>query len=269
MELLRDAAIDQTDARVLLRTVLDVGEAYLIAHDRDVPAVVLQARYRALVERRLAGEPVAYLTGEREFYGRAFAVSPAVLIPRPETELLVDLACERLPLHARRRVLDLGTGSGCIAISIALERSAAHVIATDYSEAALTVARNNAHRLGAGKVEFESGDWFDAIGAQQFDLVVCNPPYVAHGDEHLVQGDLRFEPASALVAQAAGYACLEAIINRARAHLNGGAWLLLEHGYDQAPRCRELLSRAEFDEVQSWRDLSGIERASGAHIKYQ
>lgn len=264
LQALHRSGLAPIDARVLMRTALKVNDAYLIAHGDDTLDARQAVDFSALVARRVAGEPVAYIVGEREFYGHTFKVTPAVLIPRPETELLVERALERLPRDQPSRVLDLGTGSGCIAISIALECSTAHVTATDYSEAALNVARNNAQRLGAGNVAFKSGDWFDAIGAQQFDLIVCNPPYVAQGDAHLAQGDLRFEPASALVAQASGYACLAAIINGARAHLFEGAWLLLEHGFDQSPRCRELLLRAGFDDVQSWRDLAGIERVSGA-----
>lgn len=257
--------IDALDARVLLRALLRVDDVYLIAHGDRMLTPAEQRQYQSLVARRAAGEPAAYITGEREFYGRLFAVSPAVLIPRPETELLVELAVQHLPLNEASRVLDLGTGSGCIAISIALERSSAHVTATDRSAAALAVARRNAQRLGAGNVTFAAGDWYGALGAGEapFDLIVSNPPYVAEGDAHLLQGDLRFEPASALAAAADGYACLEKIIQNACVHARPGAWLLLEHGYDQAAGCRARLWGAGFREVQSWRDLAGIERVSG------
>ena len=262
-ELLRNSAIDAIDARVLLRTTLGVNDAYLIAHAGDDVSAQHAAQFRALVARRTAGEPVAYLVGEREFYGRTFAVSPAVLIPRPETELLVELALERLPHNEPRRVLDLGTGSGCIAISIALERPAAQVTATDRSAAALEVARTNAQRLHAGNVQWLCGDWYDAVGTARFDLIASNPPYVAAGDAHLTQGDLRFEPAAALMASSAGYACLNAIIDGARERLTPAAWLMLEHGHDQAAACRERLRAAGFVAVQSRRDLAGIERVSG------
>jgi release factor glutamine methyltransferase len=256
-------AMDAIDARVLLRTVLGVNDAYLIAHADEVVSAQHEAQFRALAARRAAGEPVAYLVGEREFYGRVFAVSPAVLIPRPETELLVALALERLPRNAACRVLDLGTGSGCIAISLALERATVRAVATDRSPEALAIARDNAQRLGACDVEFRCGDWWATAGGEKFDLVVSNPPYVADGDAHLAQGDLRFEPPAALAAGADGLADIRAIVASARAHLVPGGWLLFEHGYDQAQRCRELLSQAGFSAVQSWRDLAGIERVSG------
>ena len=258
--------IDALDARVLLRALLRVDDVYLIAHAERTLTPAEQRQYQLLVARRVAGEPVAYIVGEREFYGHRFAVSPAVLIPRPDTELLVELALARLPREAPGMVLDLGTGSGCIAVSIALERPAARLIATDRSAAALAVAGANARDLGAGNVAFHGGDWYAALPpdrAAAFDLIVSNPPYVAEGDAHLEQGDLRFEPVDALAAPAGGFACLEAIIAGAPARLKPGAWLLLEHGYDQAQGCRERLQAAGFADVQSWRDLAGIERVSG------
>jgi release factor glutamine methyltransferase len=251
---------------VLLRTALGVNDAYLIAHAGDEIPAQHEEQFRSLAVRRAAGEPVAYIVGEREFYGRTFAVSPAVLIPRPETELLVELALQRLPPSESRQVLDLGTGSGCIAISIALERSAMRVTATDRAAAPLNVARANAQCLGARNVEFRCGDWFEALNNdsdKKFDLIVTNPPYVAEGDAHLTQGDLRFEPSHALAAGEAGYACLNLIIDGARSHLSAGAWLLLEHGHDQATGCRKRLRAAGFSATQSWRDLAGIERVSG------
>ena len=262
-ELMRAGRIDAIDARVLLRATLGVNDAYLIAHAHDGVSAPHEAQFRALAARRAAGEPVAYIVGEREFYGHVFKVTPAVLIPRPETELLVELALQRTPPHGIQRVLDLGTGSGCIAISIALTQPAAQVTALDRSEAALTVARENAARLHARNVVFQTSDWFDAVQNQRFDIIVSNPPYVAEDDVHLTQGDLCFEPASALAAGADGLADIRIIAAGARAHLAPGGWLLLEHGYDQASRCRALLSQAGFGEVQSWRDLAGIERVSG------
>jgi release factor glutamine methyltransferase len=175
----------------------------------------------------------------------------------------VELALEQLPPRAAARVLDLGTGSGCVAISIALERGAARVTATDVSPAALDIARANALRLGADNVRFAHGAWFAAVRGETFDLIVSNPPYVAQGDAHLTQGDLRFEPAQALASGADGLADIRVIVASARAHLAPGGWLLFEHGYDQATRCRALLAQAGFTGVQSWRDLAGIERVSG------
>jgi len=256
---LQSSGVAPIDARVLLRATLAVDDAYLIAHAGDALGEAHEARYHALLARRAAGEPVAYIIGEREFYAHGFKVTPAVLIPRPETELLVELALQR----DARQVLDLGTGSGCVAISIALARAAARVVAVDQSAAALAVARANAARLDARNVEFLGGNWFDAVPARRFDLIVSNPPYVAAGDPHLAQGDLRFEPPSALTAGADGLDDIRTIVAGAGAHLCAGGWLLFEHGYDQAPRCRELLTRAGFAAVQSWRDLAGIERVSG------
>ena len=265
-DLMRSSGMDAIDARVLMRATLGVNDAHLIARANDEISMQHAAQFRALAERRAAGEPVAYIVGEREFYGRAFAVSPAVLIPRPETELLVELALERLVRNESCRVLDLGTGSGCIAISIALERSAAYVTATDSSEAALVVARKNAQRLGAGNIEFKAGDWLSAAkneSNEKFDLIVSNPPYVAEGDAHLAQGDLRFEPMAALAAGADGLDCIRLIVAGAPVHLAPGGSLLLEHGYDQAERCRSLFTAAGFTQVQSWRDIAGIERNTG------
>jgi release factor glutamine methyltransferase len=262
-ELLQGSGIDAIDARVLLRAVLGVHDAYFIAHRDDAVTAQHASRFRALAARRAAGEPVAYLVGEREFYAHVFKVTPAVLIPRPETELLVELALERLPRDAARRVLDLGTGSGCIAISIAAARPSAWVTAVDRSEQALLLASENATCLGASNVTLHSSNWFDAVRAEHYDLIVSNPPYVAAGDAHLAQGDLRHEPVSALAAGADGLTDIRVIVAGARARLAPGGWLLFEHGYDQAQRCRELLSQAGFTEVQSWRDLAGIERVSG------
>lgn len=261
--LLRGSDIDSVDARVLLRATLGVNDAYLIAHANDALSAQQTTQFHALAARRVAGEPVAYIVGEREFYGRLFKVSPAVLIPRPETELLVELALARLPLRETTQVLDLGTGSGCIAISIALERPRAQVTAVENSSAALAVARDNKQRLGAASILLLQGDWFAALKDKKFDLIVSNPPYIAADDPHLAQGDLRFEPACALAADEDGLAAIRVIVAGARAHLASGGWLLFEHGYDQAQRCRELLSHAGFGGVQSWRDLAGIERVSG------
>lgn len=264
-EMLRLANIDPVDSRALLRAALQVSDTYLVAHPGKALTDRQRARYLAWVERRRAGEPVAYLTGEREFYSLAFTVTPAVLIPRPETELLVDAALERVPAHAAFSVLDLGTGSGCVAVVIALNRPRARVTATDASRDALAVARDNAARHRA-RIEFVESDWFNALAGRRFDLIVANPPYVAEGDPHLAQGDLRFEPRTALVAGADGLACIRLIIAQARAHLERGGRLLFEHGYDQAGRCRALLVRAGYCDVDSRRDLAGIERVSGGAI---
>lgn len=255
------AAEARIEAQLLLGRALEVSRAWLIAHADDPLPAPAVARYRGWLERRLAGEPVAYILGEKEFFGRVFTVSPAVLIPRPETELLVELAQARCASYAAPRVLDLGTGSGCIAITLALECPRAEVTAVDVSPAALAVARENAARHGAS-VGFFEGHWFDALGARQFDLVVANPPYVAPGDPHLERGDVRHEPPSALVAKEAGMADIRHIVRQAAARLAPGGALLLEHGYDQATAVRQMLAAAGFAEVASWRDLAGIERVS-------
>jgi release factor glutamine methyltransferase len=204
---------------------------------------------------------VAYLTGEREFYGLPLRVTRDVLIPRPETELLVDLALERLPNRAGR-VVDLGTGSGAVAVAIAHAAPDAEVVAIDASPAALAVARENARRHGAA-IRFVEGDWFAGLAGERFDLIVSNPPYVAAGDGHLGEGDLRFEPRAALVGGPDGLDAIRAIVAGAKAHLAAGGWLLFEHGFDQAERCRSLLGMYGYADIEGWRDLAGIARVAG------
>jgi len=255
--------VDRTDARILLAHVLGASHAAIVAHPERVLAPDEHARLRALIERRRRGEPVAYLVGEREFYGRGFRVGPEVLIPRPETELLVEAALERLPAERSARVLDLGTGSGVVAITIARERSSAEVTATDRSVAALAVARGNADLHAAGNVRFLAGDWYEAVAGRRFDLVVANPPYVAEHDPHLGEGDLRFEPRAALVGGPDGLAAIRRIVAGARAHLVSGGWLLFEHGCDQGLACTGLLADAGFNSLVCLRDLAGHERVSG------
>ena len=264
-ELLRMAGIAPVDARILLRAVMEIGDVPLAAHPEQRLTDQQRDRYVAWVERRRAGEPVAYLTGEREFYSLAFKVTPAVLIPRPETELLVEAALECVPVHIPFRVLDLAAGSGCVAVAIAVHRPRARVTATEVSRDALAVARDNAARHSAG-IEFLESDWFDALGGRRFDLIVSNPPYVAECDPNLAEGDLRFEPRVALVAGADGLSCIRLIVAQARAHLEPGGGLFFEHGHDQAARGRALLVQAGFSEVASRRDLAGIERVSGGRV---
>ncbi len=255
--------IGATDARMLLQHVLDVSQAHLIAH-ADQELNPEQARhFHLLVVRRFHGEPVAYLMGKREFYSLDFKVTPAVLIPRPETELLVDLALERIPADRPSKVLDLGTGSGAIAISIAKYRPLADIIAVDSSAAAIAVAKINAEKLNVNNVRVITSDWFDGLAGEKFDLVVSNPPYIAEGDPHLTQGDLRFEPRTALTTGDDGLECIRFIIASASAYLVEGGALLLEHGYNQADVCRQLLSKADFGGVFSHPDLAGIVRVSG------
>lgn len=254
--------IDLMDARVLLRHVLQCPAARLVAWPEQLLELEDWAAYRALVERRLAGEPVAYLTGEREFFGRAFLVTPAVLIPRPDTELLVELALAHFAGHKGVRVLDMGTGSGALAVTLALELDAPDVTALDRSRDALWVAMANAARLGAS-VSIVQSDWFSALGDERFDLIVANPPYIAAADPHLDQGDVRFEPMGALAAGPSGLDDLQEIVGQAPARLDVEGWLFLEHGYDQAVAVRGLLADAGFASITSWKDIAGIERVTG------
>lgn len=261
-----DAGTARIEAQSLLQAVLQVNRAYLLAHPERCLNESELARYEALLQRRLHGEPIAYLLGEREFFGLMFKVTPATLIPRPETELLVELALQRLPQKQPCRVLDLGTGSGAIALSIAHARPGIEVVAVDASAEALAVARENAQRLHINNATFVPSDWYAALNAQRFDLIVSNPPYVAPGDPHLQQGDLRFEPMSALASGGDGLDDIRCIVANVHTHLHPGGWLLLEHGYDQAVQVRELLREAGLFDVCSARDLAGIERTSGGRI---
>jgi release factor glutamine methyltransferase len=260
-------ALDSSSARIeiqcLLQQVLHVSRAYLLGHPDCFLQDSEQLRYNELLRRRLAGEPIAYILGEREFFGLKFKVTPATLIPRPETELLVDLALARIPPHETCRVLDLGAGSGALALSIAHARADVDVTAVDASQDALEVARENALHLKIGNVRLLSSDWFSSLAGEHFDLIVSNPPYIAATDAHLEQGDLRFEPRTALASGTDGLGDIRRIVAGAQSHLNPGGWLLLEHGYDQAVTVREILREAGFGEVFSARDLAGIERASG------
>lgn len=249
------------EARILIAHALQLSRVQLITQDERELTHDEAALLSELFRRRLRGEPIAYIVGEREFYGLALHTTPDVLIPRPETELLVDLALDRLPQSGR--VLDMGTGTGAIAIAIAHSRPDAMVAALDVSEAALAVARRNAARHGA-HVSFLQSDWYATLAHAQFDIIVSNPPYIVKADPHLSQGDLRFEPIDALTDHADGLTALRTLCGGAAPHLVSGGWLLMEHGYDQAPAVREMLSRSGFRDVQSWRDLAGIERVTGA-----
>ena len=255
--------IASIDARMLLQSALKVNHAHLIAHPDQVLTPDQEQEFNAFTSRRVNGEPIAYLVGEREFYSLRFKVTPAVLIPRPETELLVDQALERIPTRGPSKVLDLGTGSGAVAIAIAKHRPLASIIAVDFSDDALMVARMNAKYHDATNVCIVAGDWYTGAAGEEFDLIVSNPPYVADGDPHLGQGDLRFEPRTALVAGTDGLDCVRCIIDSAADHLIRGGWLLLEHGYDQSEACCQLLRGAGFGEVFSCSDLAGVMRVSG------
>ncbi|RPD84374.1 peptide chain release factor N(5)-glutamine methyltransferase [Luteimonas sp. 100069] len=261
--LLRAASsrIDPTDARWLLAHAAGRSQTWLFAHARDPAPADVVARFDALVERRVAGEPVAYLTGTRGFWGLDLKVSPETLIPRPETELLVELALARLP-PGPARIADLGTGSGAIALAIARERPDVCVLATDASAGALDVARANAASLGLANLRFVQGDWYAPLAGERFDLIASNPPYIEDADPHLEQGDLRFEPAAALASGADGLDAIRVLAAGAVAHLEPGGWLLVEHGLSQGPAVRALLADAGLGGVGTARDLEARERVT-------
>ena len=260
---LEEAATDigRVDARVLACHILGVERAWLATHPMHVLTESQDAQFESAVVQRALGCPVAYLTGTREFYGRDFAVGPAVLIPRPETETLVEAALQRISPGAA--VLDLGTGSGAIAVTLACERPQAIVHATDVAEDALALARANAARHAA-PIAFACGSWYASVAGLRFDLIVANPPYVAAADRHLAEGDLRFEPRGALTDESAdGLDSIRAIVAGAAGHLKSAGWLLIEHGYDQAQACRVLLESAGFVDLVAIADLAGIARVAG------
>ena len=254
------------DAEILLCHCLDRPRAWLYTWPDAEVAASLSERFVDLVARRREGQPVAYLTGRREFWSLDLAVNASTLIPRPETETLVAWALE-LDLPAQCEAADLGTGSGAIALALASERPRWQVTATDASAAALVTARDNARALGLDRVHFARSDWFGQLAGSTFDLLLSNPPYIEEDDPHLQLGDLRFEPRSALVAADGGLADIAAIVGAAPAHLNPGGWLLLEHGYTQGETVCELLRRGGFERVETRRDLAGQQRASGGRLR--
>jgi release factor glutamine methyltransferase len=252
--------IDAREARLLLSSVTGFSEASLLSSLERALAPDVANEFIKQAERRKRGEPIAYIVGYKEFYSLELGVNPAVLIPRPETELLVDLAIERKP----STVLDLGTGSGAIALAIKKHLPGAKVTAVEASAAALAVAQRNAvkHNLA---VDFVHARWLEGIGDERFDLIVSNPPYIAAGDPHLE--DLRFEPRSALVSGTDGLDAIREIVRQAPRHLAPGGWLLLEHGIGQDENVRALLSADGFESVTTWPDLAGIPRVSGGKVK--
>lgn len=260
----RRRGVERLDAQLLLAHHLARPRSWLLGHDRDELPPPVEAAAAASLERRLRGEPLAYIVGCKEFHGLEFEVTPAVLVPRPETELLVDWALELLASDAPTAVFDLGTGSGAIAVAIAKARPRARITATDRSTEALAVAARNAvrHRVA---IELLAGTWWQPLQARRADVALSNPPYVAEGDIHLAA--LQHEPGSALVAGPSGLDDLRAIVGDASAHLNSGGWLLLEHGSEQAPAVRTMLQDARFEAVQTRRDLAGHERCSGGRIR--
>jgi release factor glutamine methyltransferase len=259
-EALRAAALDSREARLLLAAASGFSEASVMAYPERSLTDEAEARFRNFVERRSKGEPVAYVLGRKEFYGLELSVNPAVLVPRPETELLVELSLRR----EFSSVADLGTGSGAIALALKHQRPRARVVAVEASTAALVVAKRNAARFNLD-VEFRHGRWLAPLAGERFDLIVSNPPYVAEGDPHLA--DLAFEPAAALVAGPDGLAAIRAIAAAAPSHLVPGGWLLLEHGIGQESQVCALLREKGLEEVTTWPDLAGIPRVTGGKVK--
>jgi len=248
------------DAEVLLMHVTGLARTALITRAEEPLLPEHEERLHELLSRRAHGEPVAYLIGKREFWSLELVVTPDVLIPRPETELLVEQALARIPENSEWTIADLGTGSGAIALAIATERPHCRLIATDISSAALAVARANAARLGIANVQFRHGEWLKPLAGMRLDVIVSNPPYVRANDPHLTQGDVRFEPESALVAGPDGLDAIRCIATDAVSSLHPSGWLLLEHGYDQAKAVRALLETHDYDRVASCRDTAGHER---------
>jgi release factor glutamine methyltransferase len=255
-------AIERIEAEFLIAHVLAKPRSWLYAFSDTTLNAAQQTAFHDALARRLAGEPIAYITGRRGFWSFELQVTPDTLIPRPETELLVELALACLHPAQNATVLDLGTGSGAVALAIASERPLAQVTAVDYSADALAVAIGNARQLKLANTQFLQGDWFAPVAGQRFELIVSNPPYIETGDAHLQQGDLRFEPSAALAAGADGLADLRQIVAQAPLHLQAGGWLLVEHGYAQGAAVRELFAQASFSEISTERDLENRERVT-------
>jgi len=254
------------EAQLMLTHVLNVNRAWLIAHSDDVLSAQDKVAFEALLVRRLAGEPMAYIFGEREFFGLSLKVTPDTLIPRQDTETLVETALHKIAMRFRGgsdiRVLDLGTGSGAIALAIAHHQPEALVTAVDFSDKALQVAKANADHLAIQNVQFIHSNWFEALGHQSFDVIVSNPPYIEEQDVHLAQGDLRFEPKSALTSGADGLDDIKKILNECLVYLKPQAWMMLEHGYHQAEAVQNLMAETGLVEIETIKDLGGNDRVT-------
>lgn len=251
------------DAELLLCHVLGKGRSYLYTWPEYALDGDEEQRFQSLLQRRLAGEPMAHILGRREFWSLELQVSPATLIPRSETELLVEQALQRIPTGVRWSIADLGTGSGAIALALASERPLCRVVAVDASAEALAVAHKNASLLDLHNVEFLHGNWFEPCAGMSFNLIVSNPPYIPESDPHLLQGDVRFEPLNALASGADGLDDIRRLIALVPAHLQDGGWFLFEHGYDQGQAVLELLQGGGFEQVVQYQDLQGHPRVSG------
>lgn len=261
------------EANLLLMSLLNVNRAWLIAHQGDALSASTYLAFETLIIRRLGGEPIAYILGEREFFGLRLKVTPDTLIPRPDTETLVETALAKIPTDSSpSRILDLGTGTGAIALAIAINRPYGQITAVYASAGALKVAQDNALNLQISNVEFILSNWFDALAGKTFDVIVSNPPYIEADDAHLNQGDVRFEPRTALVSGKDGLDDIRHIINHAVPHLRPQGWLMFEHGYNQAHAVATLLAQAGFQHIESIKDLGGNDRVtlgqfvSGLHL---
>jgi len=264
--LIKQLALEASDAKfeaqLLLQNVLEVNRAWLLAHEHDTLPSKADADFEALLTRRLLGEPIAYILGCREFYGLNLTVTPDTLIPRPDTETLVETALEKTPADTNCAILDLGTGTGAVALAIAKHRPHAQVRAVDASHAALRIAEHNAKQLGLAHVNFSLGHWFSAVEGERFNLIVSNPPYIEQHDPHLSQGDLRFEPMSALASGADGLDDIREIIAHSLIHLLPQGWLMLEHGYNQAQLVADLMAESGFVDIKTIQDLGGNDRVT-------
>lgn len=265
---LADSPSARFDAEILMAHVLESTRSFLYANpELELPQSRSEA-FRKLIKQRALGQPVAYLTESSEFWSLPLKVSPAVLIPRPETELLVETALKKIPSGADWRLADLGTGSGAIALAIASERKKCEIHATDISKAALGIARENAGELGLGRVQFHHGSWTEPLRGK-FHLIVSNPPYVKAGDPHLTQGDLRFEPGEALTPGPDGLSAIREITRLARTMLVDGGWLMFEHGWDQGPTTRKILQDYGFTGIETLQDLQGHDRVTHGELEVQ
>lgn len=256
----------QLDAEILLLHIIQKNRSYLYAHSEQVLENTQHKQFDTLISKRLKGLPIAYLTNEREFWSLPLYVTPDTLIPRPETELLVELALSHVGTHSSCSVLELGTGTGAISIALATEKPPWHITATDLSQPALLIAQKNASRHKTQNITFVHSHWFENIPAQAFDLIISNPPYLAEQDPHQYEGDLRFEPKQALVSGKDGFEDLMHIIHISRNYLKPSGLLLLEHGYNQGQAVTSALSQASYKNIQCWQDAAGLDRVSGGFM---
>lgn len=250
------------ESQLLLQHILHVNRAWLIAHENDELQPADQAKFTELLERRCHGEPIAYILGKREFYGLDLTVTPATLIPRPDTEILVEAALNKMPADKIIQLLDLGTGTGAIALAIASQRPQAEITAADTSQAALDIAISNGQQHHIANVSFILSDWFSALNQDKFDIIVSNPPYIEQNDAHLSQGDLRFEPMSALASGSDGLDDIRKIVADSLLHLKPQGWLMLEHGYNQAAAVADLLAQQGFVDIATIQDFGSNDRVT-------